>query len=1338
MADIFISHSSRDNEVAAAIRERIQRERPSWSLFYDKDNIRAGQRWQERLREELTSCRVVLALLSRDWLGSPWCFTEAVTATFRGKDVVGIETEVLTGEDLARAPPILHERQRVRLRDGDERAWQEILEALDRSGLDPDNWFSVAPNVGPYPGLVAFDERDAGVFFGRKQEITEYLGVLDTLRGPDRSQVLVISGASGSGKSSLLRAGLIPRLRRKPEWVVISPFEVAREPVHNLLDRLSQTLAALGTPAQGLDLTKPPDDPMALAKTLDETLRRLEQATSAWVLLPLDQAEVLVTGDRPASDPARLLLDALAQLLGWRTRHVIVAATIRTEFVPRLEAVFAGTEVRLRQAPVSAIGSLAEVIEKPAERFGIELEPGLSEQIVADVHSADALPLLAYTLKELNDRGGRDRCLTLDEYQTLGGVQGAIATKLDEVLSDPEPTELEYRALRRAFTRHLVRVDEGAVEGERLLRRVVSRASLPQAADRLLRRLVDAGLLTTKDGTIELAHERLINDWPVLPLKTWLAQDANDRRLIDQLRERVTDNTLPDGLLVQAEELLQRDQELAAEEPALARLVQRSRERKRSRERRWWVVLGVISIAAIGFLGLAWWALEQRSEAINQTELAERAAKNAQEQADEARQQTKSAQRSRALMLAGLSMRETEAGRPERGLLLALAADPERPTRRIILINRDDVPLLTVALERAIYAGMDLRRYQLDGEGFAASWSPDGRHIVTASEDKTARIWNTETGDEVRALTGHEDKVYSAAFSPDGRRIATASEDKTARIWDAETGKMVRVLIGHGDKVYSAAFSPDGRLIATGSGDNTARIWNAETGREMRVLAGHQQHVSCVAFSPDGRRILTASWDWTARIWDTETGELLHAFGEVQMPADAGEAGGGLFYAAFSPDGRRVLTASMDRTARIWDAETGREERVLAGHAAAVLSAAFSPDGRRILTTSQDRTVRIWDAGTGDIMRTLTGHQGPVSSGAFSPDGRRVVTASEDKTVRLWDSQIGFEVRPLTGHQGPVYRAEFSVDGSRIVTASWDGKAIIWDAATGNISLALPGQPGGGALGHREGGLLSAAFSGDGLQVATASSDKTARIWDAKTGRELRVLTGHDDSVSSISFGPHGQRVVTASWDKTARIWDVETGKVVRVLAGHDDKVSAAMFSADGARVVTASWDKTARIWDVETGKVVRVLAGHDDKVSTAMFSADGSRVATASWDKTARIWDAQSGQELRVLTGHSSRVSGAVFSPDALQVLTASWDKTARIWDVETGQEIHVLAGHQWPIEGVAFSPDARYIVTAARDNTARIWAVLPPVSELWELAGQLKHRDLTEAERQEFFLND
>ncbi|TAZ43485.1 toll/interleukin-1 receptor domain-containing protein, partial [Rhizobium ruizarguesonis] len=616
LADIFISHSSQDNAVAAFIAERIKRERPTWSLFYDADNIRAGQRWQERLREELQSCRIMLAVVSSHWLRSPWCFTEAVTASFRGKEVIGIEIEDLTEADLQRAPPILSERQRVRLRYDDDRPWQDILETLDRSGLDPDEWFPIPSGVGPYPGLVAFDEKDAGTFFGRKQEITDYLGALDTLRGQDRSQILTISGASGSGKSSLLRAGLIPRLRRKPSWVVISPFELAREPVRNLLDQLRKTLVDSGVSLHGLDFTKIPDTPVALATVLDEVLRRLEQSAGTWVLLSLDQAEALLTTDRSAGGQGKLI-DALALVLGSRARHVVVAATIRSEFVARFEEALRFPDVRIQQVPLRTIVSIAEVIEKPAERFGLVLEPGLSAQIIDDVERSDALPLLAYTLKALNEVGGDDHYLASEEYQALGGVRGAIGTKLGEVLTDPHPTIEEAQAIRRVFTRNLVRVDDGAAEGERYLRKVVRREALPAAASRVIERLVNSGLLISRESTIELAHERLIDDWPHLPMKTWLLEDAANQRLIHQLRQRESDETLPDGLFVQAQELFEKDPALQQDEPKLCDLLGRSVEYRRlqveqrnaQERRRRWVLIGAIAaaIAIAGIAGAAVW-----------------------------------------------------------------------------------------------------------------------------------------------------------------------------------------------------------------------------------------------------------------------------------------------------------------------------------------------------------------------------------------------------------------------------------------------------------------------------------------------------------------------------------------------------------------------------------------------------------------------------------------------------------------------------------------------------------------------------------------------------------
>jgi hypothetical protein len=658
--------------------------------------------------------------------------------------------------------------------------------------------------------------------------------------------VLVISGASGSGKSSLLRAGLIPRLRRKHDWVVIRPFEIAREPVRNLLDRLSEALAELGIPADGLDLTKSPDDPTALAQGLDEALRRLEQDARTWVLLPLDQAEVLITGDRPAGDPGRLALDLLTQLLGPRNRHLVVAATIRTEFAPRLEAVFAGTEVRLRQAPLSAIGSLAEVIEKPAERFGIELEPGLSERIMEDVSSADALPLLAYTLKELHDRGRGDQRLTLDEYRTLGGVQGAIATKLGEMLSDPEPTEEENRGLRRVFTRHLIRVDEGAVEGERLLRRVVPRTALPKSADRILRRLVDAGLLTTKDGTIELAHERLINDWPKLPLKTWVTQDATDRRLIEQLRDAANDDMLPDGLLAQAEDLLRRDQQLATEEPELAQLVQRSRDQKRAfeRQRRRRVasllLLAVVSSLLAALALAAYWQANKNAIAAElATRRADAAANQAQVERDNARGQ----------LLAVQARRAADANAPddtERAGALALES--------IEVSRKSNRPAEADAIEAVSKALMRLPLGVIS----------HGTEVGTLAVGRLASGGEGMMGTDEPEILSHGRAVKSLAVLADGRLASGGTDDEgTIKLWPKEGRGQPEIRL-QGSPVESLVTLADGRL-ASGGRDGKIKLWLNDDAGEPVVLSHGSQLTSLAALADGG--LASGGTDGKIKLW---------------------------------------------------------------------------------------------------------------------------------------------------------------------------------------------------------------------------------------------------------------------------------------------------------------------------------------------------------------------------------------------------------------------------------------------------------------------------------------
>jgi WD40 repeat protein/serine/threonine protein kinase/TPR repeat protein len=596
-----------------------------------------------------------------------------------------------------------------------------------------------------------------------------------------------------------------------------------------------------------------------------------------------------------------------------------------------------------------------------------------------------------------------------------------------------------------------------------------------------------------------------------------------------------------------------------------------------------------------------------------------------------------------------------------------------------------------------------------------AAFSPDGARIVTASYDRTARIWDALTGREIRQLRGHTDWVVAAAFSPDGARIVTASYDRTARLWDAASGGEIRQLRGHTGAVTWAAFSPDGRRIVTASNDKTVRIWDADSGQQLLLLDGHTDVVRTAAFSPDGARVVTASYDKTAGIWDAASGrEIRRLRGHTDV----------LFSAAYSHDGRRIVTASNDQTARVWDAASGQELRLLSGHTNALFSAVFSPDDRRIVTASLDKTARIWDAATGQQILLLSGHTDALIAAAFSPDNRHVVTASLDRTARVWDAASGREILLLGGHTSWVIAAAFSADGRRAVTASADKTARIWDAATGRELLLLSG--------HTQ-AVTSAAFSPDGRRVVTASLDRTARIWDALTGRELLLLSGHTQTVNCAAFSPDGRRVVTAGYDKTARVWDAVTGRQLLLLGGHTDLVTAAAFAPDGRRIVTAAYDKTARIWDAATGQQLLLLSGHTDAVNSAAFSADGQRVVTASADKTARIWDAASGRATLQLSGHTDIVESAAFSPDGTRIATASDDRSARIWDAVTGRELMMLNGHTGGnVESAAFSPDGRRVITASYDQTARIWEVRVPSLETqigWAQAAQFD--PLSSAER-------
>ncbi len=654
-----------------------------------------------------------------------------------------------------------------------------------------------------------------------------------------------------------------------------------------------------------------------------------------------------------------------------------------------------------------------------------------------------------------------------------------------------------------------------------------------------------------------------------------------------------------------------------------------------------------------------------------------------------------------ALEISGTNALQKFQNRPIESLVDAMKAGQQLQQQSRRSVDTDSYqhavysPL--VALDKILREITEVNQIEIYSRVSSASFSPDGRRIVTASENSGAQIWDAESGKELQQFEGHSDEVTSASFSSDGQRIVTTSYDNTVRIWDADSGEELQQLDSDWERVNSASFSNDGRRIVTASYDNTVRIWDAASGAELQQLKGYPSTVIIASFSPDGQQIVTIS-EATVRIWDAESGAQLQ---KVEGHSSI------VHSASFSPNGKQIVTASADNTVRIWDAASGAELQKFEGHSSIVHSASFSEDGQRILTASNDNTVRIWDAASGAELQKFEGHSSIVHSASFSKDGQRIVTASYDNTVRIWDTESDKKIQQLEGHSSILNSASFSEDGQRIVTASGDTTARVWNANSGAELQQLKGY---------EYGVNSASFSPDGQRIVTASWDNTVRVWNAESGKELQQLKGHSSAAYSASFSPDGQRIVTASWDNTARVWDAESGAELLQLGGHSSSMNSASFSKDGRRIVTASWDNTARVWDAESGAELLQLDGHSSIVNSASFSRDGQRIVTASNDNTTRVWDAESGAELLQLDGHSSSVRSASFSRDGQRIVTASDDYTARVWDAESGALLQKLEGHTAPVRGANFSRDGQWIVTASVDNTARIW----PAHNLTQLLEQ------------------
>jgi WD40 repeat protein len=1328
MYRVFLSHSRRDNAAAQALFRWLTQAEPSLKdeIFLDvnpQTGFAPGVRWKSELARAVDRCEAVICLISPHWEASGECVAEARLAESLNKRVFCARIDPAAQGDRVREWQICdlfadgrEEEITVEADDGEPVVFSadglaRLLRGLRDAGIGAE-YFPWPPEDdpqrAPYRGWQSMEDADAAVFFGRDAQILRGLDALRGMRATAVESLFVILGPSGVGKSSFLRAGLLPRLRRDHQNFLVAdivrPERAAVTGDHGLAQAIwrLRSRAGPGGPALG--------DVKAACLNADSTqltgwLREAQrdaagEGVAPTVVLPIDQGEELFSVEAGTESSACLaLLGALLQTGAIDAVPLIAVMTIRADRYQSLQEAPDLLDVHTREfgeLKPMPLTEYKDVITGPAERataagLRLDLDPALVARLLADATGgADSLPLLALTLSRLYLDYGSTGQLTLANYEAMGGTAHIVEAEIDKLLTADAHQRLEQLdTLRAAFIPWLATIDP---DTDAPSRRVANWSELPPDSHELIDAMVARRLLVKdeRDGqtVVEVALESLLRQWD--SLAKWLREqavglksaDSLDRAAAEWERSERSPEWLIGGVrLAAAQELAdspifgervrhsaefleasREHQDAEAKAELLTAQAHAAALRKRARILR--AVLAVTLVVALVAVAGFVFANKKRLEA-------------------DARSRDALANE---LVAEGLNkLANLGRDRDDLAMQLILAA------RTFPSNNAVEYPVLSaLQTERDLVKIIDAHAWVND-----LAVSPDGRRIAVASQeaDNLVRIFDADTGQPAGPpLRGHERHVQSIAYSPDGDRIATASSDKAIRIWDAHTAQPVGVpLRGHEDVVNGVAYSPDGHRIASASSDKTIRFWDAHTGQPIGAPLRGDVEIQSVAFSPDGHRLVSGDRNGLAQRWDVDTGQPLGG------PLSTGQRAISATV-AFSPDGQRIAVGGgFDFALHLFDAQTGLPTGQLSGHTNTVNGVAFSRDGRTIATGSDDRTVRLWDAETlQPLGQPLIGHQNAVGPVAFSPDGKRVISGAMDNTVRVWDTITG---RPLTGHHDPVTRVAFSPDGHRIASASADKTVRVWDAQT-HLPVGAP------LTGHED-WILSVAFSPDGRRIASASADKTVRIWDADTLTPVSQPLRHDAGVNSVAFSPDGHMIATGGDDMTVRIWNAGTLTPIGEPLKHDAPVFAVAFSPDSQRIATSSFDKTMRVWDAHTGHLLVGPVHHDYQDLQLAFRPDGRRIIAGSLRNNVPIWDAQTLQPAvdPVVFG-GGVVLAAVYSPDGATVAAASSDGTVQLWNAQTSVALGpALTGHTGGVDSVAFSPDSRTVVTGSVDKTLRVW---------------------------------
>lgn len=1223
------------------------------------------------------------------------------------------------------------------------------------------------PKRNPYKGLQSFDETDRELFYGRDRVITE-------LRAKaEESKLLVVSGASGTGKSSVIKAGLLPVLRAEG-YRLLPVIRPGINPVFKLERELKTS--GLLNPRASLQKQVPA-----------ELIKKLRQEKT---VLLIDQYEELIT--RCKNEEARQQFTAILKKLLQETapENFKLIITVRADFETHFDQgeLAAYWQPGRYTVPWFTVEELKEVIIMPTIQEVLIFEPAeLVDKIINEVvQEPGALPLLSYTLSELYEAyiksGRQDRALKKEDYDQMGGVMGALRTKADHLYYSLDASQ---QSTMRKIMLRMVSL-EGELAGKRVMMEELIYADEAEnkRVEMIIQKLVEARLIVKGKDYIEPAHDALIRAWKTL--LEWIHTIGEDKITVqNRLREQVQEyerlkrdeNVLWDNdprLEIMKLELdNSRDNWLNKRECDFITKSAEVKERKRKRRTRLRFAISssltLLSLVAVLF-------------AIRVSVL---------KYYDDNFSRAKRFEENGGSPIENQSLRERQ-----KSWLYTLAALGE---------DLDESKSLPASASRLIRQGVAAGVYQQiwSSPGSLSdindlAFSPNGKLVAIAGDDGSVRFADMKTGAEVNALRGHPNSVSAVAFRHDGKWLASASKDSTIRLWNVETGDTVKTLRGHRGEALSVAFSPDDKILASAAKDRNIILWNLKfpgalasllsklpfikvtaAFDTLKILKGHTGEVRHLAFSPNGRWLASASTDSTIRLWEVKTGKAVRVLKEHHHA---------IWRVAFSPDGRKLASGSEDRTIRIWDWENNAVVDTLTGHRAGVCEVAFSPDGKWLVSASADSTIRIWDMTTAALQHIWRRHAGSIRRVAFSPDhSNRLLSAASDRSLLLWNFITGEALAATAGHRDKINCLAFSVNDQFFASGSDDGTIIIWEAATGRQMLRLQGH---------HGAVLSLDFREFADLLVSSGKDQTIRLWyvDIDSGKvdSSKVFTGHTGAVNSIVIDPAPtltpEFIVSGSDDRTIRLWKVADGSS-RLLGRQNGSVKSIVIDRDGTRVASGASDGTMCIWNLteeDAQQPVVCWYAHEKTINALAFNHNGTMLASASDDDEIRLWDVgkrsrlfdffknrteplrfgrsetriftlneRSLRELRVDDNLPNEVLGKLFDAeirdqpihgeanflDTLRALindhkifekykssilaraskTETEELTAYLVNAEIAKGIdflEILHGHEDDVLSVAFSEDGRLLASGSRDETIRIWEV-NAASELAVLPG-------------------